>query len=75
MNLSLLKDELQRKKVNSYLGVRMGVSSSRTTRPPGYKTFIMLNSTEHEITTKPMKNKEFCCFKAFRCCIYPANKC
>ena len=44
----------------------------------GYKTFFMLNSTEHEISTahkaKIPTNKEVSCFKS-RCYVYHANKC
>ena len=47
--------------------------------PRGYKTFFMLNSTEHEISTahktKILTNKEVSCFKSLRCCIYHADKC
>ena len=47
------------------------------TRPEGYKK-IMLNSTEHEISTahkiKIPTNEEVSSFKSLRCCIYPANK-
>ena len=47
--------------------------------PRGYKTFFMLNSTEHEISTahknKNTNKKEVSCFKSFKCCIYHANKC
>ena len=46
--------------------------------PRGYKTFLMLNSTEHEISsahkTKIPTKKEVSCFKSLRCCIYHANK-
>ena len=44
------------------------------TRPQGYKTFFILNSTEHEISTAHKTNKEITCFKSLRCCIYHANK-
>ena len=51
-------------------------------RPRGYETFLMLNSTEHEISTahktKIPTNKEtscFTCFKALKCCMYHANEC
>ena len=41
--------------------------------PRGYKTFFMLNSTEHEISTARNNNentdKEVSCFKSLRCCI------
>ena len=41
------------------------------TWPRGYKTFFMLNSTEHEISTAhKIKNKDFSCFQTLRCCIY-----
>ena len=37
------------------------------TRPRSYKTFLMLNSTEHEISTpikaKLLKNQDFSCFQ------------
>ena len=46
-------------------------------RPRGYKTFFMLNSTEHKISTakktKIPTNEEISCFKSLRCCIYLAN--
>ena len=49
------------------------------TWPRGYKTFFILNSTEHEISTaqktKIPTNEEVSCFKSLRCCIYHANKC
>ena len=45
----------------------------------GYKTFYVLNLTEHEISTahktKVLKNKDFSCFQTLRCCIYHAHKC
>ena len=49
----------------------------QTIIPRGYKTFFMLNSIEHEISTahknqKPT-NKEVSCLKSLRCCIYKAN--
>ena len=51
---------------------------SKATRPRGYKTFFMLNSTEQKlqllIKTKIPTNKEVSCFKSLRC-IYHANKC
>ena len=44
----------------------------------GYKTFIMLNSTEHEIAaahkTKLQKNEDIC-FTPLRYCVCHANKC
>ena len=44
----------------------------------GYKTFSMLNSAEHEISTahntKIPRKKEVSCFKSLRC-IYPADEC
>ena len=47
--------------------------------PQGYKTFFMLNSTGHEISTaqknKTAKNKDFSCFQTLRCFIYHADKC
>ena len=43
------------------------------TRPRGYKTFIVLNSTEHEISTahktNVLINKDFSCFQTPRSCI------
>ena len=49
------------------------------TRPQGYKTFFMLNSTEHDISTagktKIPANKEVFGFKSLRCGIYHANRC
>ena len=48
-------------------------------RPRGYKTFFMLNSTEHGISTayktKMLKNNDLSRFQALRCCIYHDNKC
>ena len=50
-------------------------------RPRGYKTFFMLNSTEHEISIAHKTkihvptNVEVSCFKSLRCCINHANKC
>ena len=48
-------------------------------RPRGYKTFYMLNLTEHEISTahktKIPRNKNVSSFKSLRCCIYHFNKC
>ena len=48
------------------------------TRPRVYKTFFMVNSTEHEISTvhktKIPTNEEFYGFNSLRCCIYHANK-
>ena len=48
-------------------------------RPQGFKTFFMLNSTEHEISTahktQISKKKEVSCFKSLRCYIYHAGKC
>ena len=49
-------------------------------RPRGYKTFFMLNSTENEISTahknlKILTNVEDSCYKSLRCCIYHADKC
>ena len=43
----------------------------------GYKTFFMLNSTEHEllIKAKIQANEEVSCFKSLRCCIYHAYRC
>ena len=41
-------------------------------RPRGYKTFVMLYSTEHGISM--LKNKDFSCFQMLRCCIYHAQK-
>ena len=43
-------------------------------RPRGYKTFFVLNSTEHEISTahKKLKYREMkkvFCFKYLKCCI------
>ena len=43
-----------------------------------YKTFFMLNSIEHEISTAHkkvnlVKSKYFSCFKTLRCCIYLAD--
>ena len=46
---------------------------------PSYKTFFMLNSLKHEISTahtnKILTNKEMTCFKSVTCCIYNANNC
>ena len=46
-------------------------------RPLGYKTFFMLNSTEHEISTAhketKIPRKEVFCFKYLRCGIYHVN--
>ena len=48
-------------------------------KPRGYKTFFMLNSTEHKIQLlikiKIPTNKEVSCFKSLRCCIYHAYNC
>ena len=48
-------------------------------RPRGFKTFFMLNSTQHEISTahktKIPTNEEVSSVKSLRCCIYHANKC
>ena len=45
--------------------------------PRGYKTFSMLNSTEHELSTahknKIPKSELVSCFKSLRCGIYHAN--
>ena len=42
--------------------------------PRGYKTFFMLNSTEHKISTDhKTKIATVSCFKSLRCCIYHAN--
>ena len=41
---------------------------------PSYKTFFMLNSLKHEISTAHT-NKIPTCFKSVTCCIYHANKC
>ena len=53
------------------------IYSYNKVRPRGYKTFFMLNSTEHEISTshkaKIQTNKEDSCFKSPRCCINHAN--
>ena len=47
--------------------------------PEGYKTFYVLNSTEHEISTahknKILKSEEVSCLKSLRCGIYYAHKC
>ena len=45
--------------------------------PRCYKTFAMLNSTEHAILTasKSKLLKGFSCAQALRCCIYHAYKC
>ena len=48
------------------------------TRPRGYRTFFILNSTELEISTAQKKlntDKKVSCLKSLRCCIYHANKC
>ena len=49
-------------------------------RPRGYKSFFMLNSTGHEISTayktkKLKKNDDVSCFKSIRCCINHAFVC
>ena len=49
-------------------------------RAQGYKTFFMLNSTVHDISTahkktKILTNEEVFCFKYLICCVYHANKC
>ena len=49
-------------------------------QPPGYKTFLMFISIEHEISTTyktkiPTNEDYFFCFKSLRCCIYRAYKC
>ena len=44
-------------------------------QPRGYKTFYMLNSTEHEIQQSIKAIMLTNCFKSLRCCIYHANKC
>ena len=55
------------------------VSKGAMIRPRGYKTFFMLNSAEHEISTahktKIPTNEEIYCIKSLRCCIYHAHKC
>ena len=52
--------------------------TDETARPRSYKTFFILNSTEHEISTahktKIPTFKEVSCFQFLRC-IYLANKC
>ena len=54
-------------------------NKSKASRLRGYKTFFLLNSTEHEFSTdhktKTPTNEEVSCFKSLRCCIYHANKC
>ena len=46
------------------------------TRPRGYKTFFMLNSAEHKISTpKILKYNDFSCCQTLSWCINPANKC
>ena len=47
--------------------------------PHGYKSFVILNSTEHEILTalkiKIPTNEQVSCFNSLICCIYHASKC
>ena len=49
------------------------------TRPTGYKTFFMLNSAEHEISTshkiKNVENNDYNRFRNLIFCIYPADNC
>ena len=49
------------------------VNTSFEAKPGGYKTFFMLNSTEHKISiahkTKMLK-KDISCFQTLGCCIY-----
>ena len=55
------------------------LASTDDIRPRGYKTFFILNSTEHKISTahktKIPTNKEVSCFKSLRCCIFNSYKC
>ena len=48
-------------------------------RPKGYKTFSMLNSTVHDISTanknKMLKNRDLSSSQTLRCCIYHAYNC
>ena len=54
------------------------MNTSFEAKPGGYKTFFMLNSTEHKISisdkTKMLKKRHLF-FKTLGCCIYQANKC
>ena len=82
VNLYLLtyKNEVNKVKFETILPVLVVVNiGTNTSLPLGYKTFFMLNSTEHEISTahknKIQTNEEVSCFKSPRSCIYHANKC
>ena len=61
------------------MGVDNGSGQTLFLRPRGYKFFIMLNSTEHKISTahktKIPKSQEVSYFKSLRFCIYHADKC
>ena len=50
------------------------ICKTRLRQAQDYKTFFMLNSTEHEISTahktKIPTNEEIYCFKSLRCCIF-----
>ena len=58
---------------------------NRDARPRGYQTFsystqlsmkfILLINVKILIKCMLMKNKYYCCFKTFRCCIFLASKC
>ena len=64
-------------KTCSYL--LMTTTHGNCIRPRGYKSFSMLNSAEHEISTtqktKILTNTEVSCFKSLRFFMYLSNKC
>ena len=74
VQVDTVKDNHQAPTKRYKFEVRVVIESEA--RPRGYKTFFMLNSTEHEISTayqQNLFNKEVSCFKSHRCCIYNAK--
>ena len=85
----LILDEagIKQHKLNGNLETKWVLSQENlslvlATWPHGYKTFYMLNSTEHGISTahkslynyKKLKKKNFSRFKTLQGYIHPANK-